>query len=92
MEEHRDPKEELRPKEEPQEEPSEYLFMQETIKRDRRGIRKGFFKLAGFGLVFGMCTCFSFTALRPVMEGIFQDDPAQVTIPKEEPEEDKVQP
>ena len=36
MEEHRDPKEELRPKEEPQEEPSEYLFMQETIKRDRR--------------------------------------------------------
>ena len=92
MEEHRDPKEELRPKEEPQEEPSEYLFMQETIKRDRRGIRKGFFKMAGFGLVFGMCACFSFTALRPVMEGIFQDDPAQVTIPKEEPEEDKVQP
>lgn len=48
--------------------------------------------MAGFGLVFGMCACFSFTALRPVMEGIFQDDPAQVTIPKEEPEEDKVQP
>ena len=44
MEEHRDPKEELRPKEEPQEEPSEYLFMQETIKRIAEESEKDFLK------------------------------------------------
>ena len=63
MEEHRDPKEELHPNEEPQEDSdsSEYSFMQERIKLDRRGIRKGLFKMAGFGLVFGIFACFSFT-------------------------------
>lgn len=90
MEEHRDPKEELHPNEEPQEDSSEYSFMQERIKLDRRGIRKGLFKMAGFGLVFGIFACFSFTALKPVMDSIFQDDPQKVTIPQEEPDEEEV--
>ena len=93
MEEHRDPKEELHPNEEPQEDSdsSEYSFMQERIKLDRRGIRKGLFKMAGFGLVFGIFACFSFTALKPVMDSIFQDDPQKVTIPQEEPDEEEVE-
>ncbi len=58
--------------------------MQETIKRDRRGERKGFFRMAGLGLIFGVFACFSFSAMKPAMDSIFQDDPQQVTIPPEE--------
>lgn len=72
-----------------QEDSGEYSFLQERIKRDRRGIRKGVFRMAGFGLVFGVFACFGFTAFRPAMESIFQDDPQQVTIPREEPEEEE---
>lgn len=92
MEERKDPREELHPQEDTseaaqedmQEEFREYSFLQETIKRDRRGERKGFFRMAGLGLVFGVFACFSFSAMKPAMDSIFQDDPQKVTIPQEE--------
>ena len=100
MEEHKDSKEEVHPEESMQrtdvqgenvdEDAREYLFLQETIKRDRRAERRGFFKMAGLGLVFGVCACFSFSALKPSMDSLFHDDPQQVTIPQEEePEEEE---
>lgn len=92
MEERKDPREELHPQEDTQEAQQddseeglkEYSFLQETIKRDRRGERKGFFRMAGLGLVFGVFACFSFSAMKPAMDSIFQDDPQKVTIPQEE--------
>lgn len=92
MEERKDPREELHPQEDTseaaqedmQEEFREYSFLQETIKRDRRGERKGFFRMAGLGLVFGVFACFSLSAMKPAMDSIFQDDPQKVTIPQEE--------
>ena len=92
MDEQKDPREELHPQEDTQEAQQddseeglkEYSFLQETIKRDRRGERKGFFRMAGLGLVFGVFACFSFSAMKPAMDSIFQDDPQKVTIPQEE--------
>ncbi len=92
MDEQKDPREELHPQEDTQEAQKddseeglkEYSFLQETIKRDRRGERKGFFRMAGLGLVFGLFACFSFSAMKPAMDSIFQGDPQQVTIPPEE--------
>lgn len=96
MEERKDPREELHPqetmKDESEEGLKEYSFLQETIKRDRRGERKGFFRMAGLGLVFGVFACFSFSALKPAMDRIFQDDPQKVTIPAEEEPEEKEEP
>lgn len=104
MEEQKDPKEEIHPQKELQKETEreieackvsgevedqEYSFLQETIKRDRRRERRGIFRMAGLGLVFGVCACFSFSAMKPTMDRIFQDDPQQVTIP---PEEEPVEP
>ena len=93
MEEQKDPREALHPqetiKDESEEGLKEYSFLQETIKRDRRGERKGFFRMAGRGLIFGVFACFSFSALKPAMDSIFQDDPKEVTIPAEEEPEEK---
>ncbi len=100
MEEQKDPRGELHPKEdtreelpeEGKEEAGEYSFLQETIKRDRRGERKGFFRMAGLGLVFGVFACFSFSAMKPTMDSIFQDDPQKVTIPPEEETKEEEEP
>lgn len=100
MEEQKDPREELHPQEdtskdlqeEESDETREYSFLQETIKRDRRGERKGFFRMAGLGLVFGVFACFSFSAMKPAMDSIFQDDPQKVTIPQEEEVKEEEEP
>ncbi len=90
MEEYKDSRKEEKPREEidegyPKEEDGEeYSFIQETIKKEKGAVRRGIFRMAGFGLVFGVFACFSFSALRPVMDKIFQEDPAKVTIPAEE--------
>ncbi|MGF0031667.1 S1C family serine protease [Bariatricus sp. SGI.154] len=84
MEEHKDPKEGLEPRERTDQ---EYSFLQETIKNERGGKRKGFFRMAGLGLVFGVFASFSFSALRPTMDRVFQKDPQQITIPQEDEEE-----
>ena len=67
----------------------EYSFIKETIKEEKGGLRKGIFRMAGFGLVFGVFACFSFSALKPSMDKLFQEDPAKVTIPAEEEPEEK---
>lgn len=84
MEEHKDPKEGLESREGTDQ---EYSFLQETIKDKRGGKRKAFFRMAGLGLVFGVFASFSFSALRPAMDGLFQKDPQKITIPQEEEEE-----
>ncbi len=92
MEEQKDPRGELHPQEDTGEESGEYSFLQETIKRDRRGERKGFLRMAGLGLIFGVFACFSFSAMKPAMDSIFQEDPQKVTIPPEEETKEEEEP
>ncbi|MGE9882737.1 S1C family serine protease [Blautia obeum] len=68
------------------EENQEYSFLQETIKEKQGGIRKFFFRAAGWGLVFGVCASLSFFALKPMLDERFQDNPQEVTIPQDEDE------
>ena len=71
-------------------EKSEYLFMQETIKDENsRGKkhRKDLLRIAGLGVVFGVCACISFSALRPWLDEKFPGDSQEVVIPEEKEEE-----
>ncbi len=89
MEEHKDSRMEQKPREETEEGYPEYSFIQETIKKEKGAVRKGLFRMAGFGLVFGVSACVSFSALKPAMDSIFKENPEKVTIPaEEEPTED----
>lgn len=89
MEEHKDSRIEQKPGEGIEEGHSEYSFIQETIKKEKGAVRKGLFRMAGFGLVFGVFACISFSALKPAMDSIFQGNPEEVTIPaEEEPQEE----
>ncbi|MCI9339839.1 MAG: serine protease [Dorea sp.] len=89
MEEHKDSRMEQKPREETEEGYPEYSFIQETIKKEKGAVRKGLFRMAGFGLVFGVSACVSFSALKPAMDSIFKENPEKVTIPaEEEPAED----
>ncbi|MEZ3485973.1 MAG: S1C family serine protease [Lachnospiraceae bacterium] len=84
MEEHKDSMMEQKPREESEEGYPEYSFIQETIKKEKGAVRKGLFRMAGYGLVFGVFACVSFSALKPAMDRIFQENPEKVTIPAEE--------
>lgn len=84
MEEHKDSRMEQKPREETEEGYPEYSFIQETIKKEKGAVRKGLFRMAGFGLVFGVSACVSFSALKPAMDSIFKENPEKVTIPAEE--------
>lgn len=89
MEEHKNSRMEQKPREETEEGYPEYSFIQETIKKEKGAVRKGLFRMAGFGLVFGVSACVSFSALKPAMDSIFKENPEKVTIPaEEEPAED----
>ena len=89
MEEHKDSRMEQKPRDETEEGYPEYSFIQETIKKEKGAVRKGLFRMAGFGLVFGVSACVSFSALKPAMESFFKENPEKVTIPaEEEPAED----
>ncbi|MEY8411801.1 S1C family serine protease [Lachnospiraceae bacterium 62-26] len=89
MEEHKDSRMEQKPREETEEGYPEYSFIQETIKKEKGAVRKGLFRMAGFGLVFGVSACVSFSALKPAMDSFFKENPEKVTIPaEEEPAED----
>lgn len=71
----------------------EYSFLQETIKDEKRSVKKMknlIFKYAGLGLVFGIAASLGFCALKPWAEKRFQNDPEEVTIPVEEEEEQSV--
>ena len=64
---------------------SEYSFMQETIKDENsRGkkCRKDLLRMAGLGVVFGVCACISFSALKPWLDKKFPGDSQEVVIPK----------
>ncbi len=84
MEEHKDSRMEQKPREETEEGYPEYSFIQETIKKEKGAVRKGLFRMAGFGLVFGVSACVSFSALKPAMDSFFKENPEKVTIPAEE--------
>ena len=69
---------------------SEYSFMQETIKDENsRGkkCRKDLLRMAGLGVVFGVCACISFSALKPWLDKKFPGDSQEVVIPKEKEED-----
>lgn len=71
-------------------EKSEYSFMQETIKDENsRGkkCRKDLLRMAGLGVVFGVCACISFSALKPWLDEKFPGDSQEVVIPEEKEEE-----
>ena len=71
-------------------EKSEYSFMQETIKDENsRGkkCRKDLLRMAGLGVVFGVCACISFSALKPWLDKKFPGDSQEVVIPKEKEED-----
>lgn len=88
MEEHKDPKDPRDGLEPENGQDQEYSFLQETIKEDHSAKRKGFLRMAGMGLVFGVCACIGFCALQPTMERLFQKEPEEVTIPEEEETEE----
>ena len=72
----------------------EYSFLQETIKDEAGGapgkVRRDIFRTACLGLVLGIVACFSFYAVKPLMEEWFEDSPREVKIPEEEEEEEPV--
>lgn len=73
------------------EEPEEYSFLQEVIK-DEAGnstrVKHNIWRMAGYGLVFGIVASFSFCVLKPLIESKFMSNPKQVTIPRDEEEEE----
>lgn len=71
------------------EEQDSFLFLQETIKPKavrREEILLQAVKMAVYGLIMGSFACCSFYALRPWAEQTFQEEPQEVTIPKDEEE------
>lgn len=69
----------------------EYAFLQETLKDEKergKARRNRILKTAGRGLVFGIAASLGFFAVKPWAEKAFFGNPAQVTIPEEEIEEE----
>lgn len=67
-----------------------YLFMKETIKSSRKKDLIQIAKMAFGGLLFGLCACCGFFALKPWAERTFYKETELVNIPEdEEPEEEE---
>lgn len=67
----------------------EYSFLQETIKDEAgsaKSLRKKIFRMILCGMIFGIVACFTFFALKPWVEGIFEKDGTEITIPEDEEE------
>lgn len=74
-------------KNEPDQNPEQYSFLQEKIKNetvDKKKLMYRIFKLFGRGLIFGIAASIGFFALKPWGETSFQKNPDKVTIPKDE--------
>lgn len=95
MDEKKEPQEELNDNHESLEENPEssqqeehaYSFLQETIKNEGLTSKKGrrkVYRIAFGGLLFGLCACLGFFALRPWAQNHFQGNPEEVTIPSDE--------
>ena len=76
-------------------------FLHETIKKEhvsRKSFRNQVLRVVLYGIIFGVFACFSFFAIRPWVEGMFQgeDERRVITIPPEEDqdenENDEIQP
>lgn len=68
----------------------EYSFLQEVIKDETVSIKRlkgSILRLLGGGAVFGMAASVVFCACSPWLEAHFNNNPAQVEIPKDEEEE-----
>ncbi|MEZ3435855.1 MAG: S1C family serine protease [Lachnospiraceae bacterium] len=76
--------------EEHRESEEEYSFLQEVIKDETGGrkLRSGILHMIALGFVFGIVACFSFSVSKPWIEEKLGGDPKQVTIPKDELEEE----
>ncbi len=65
----------------------EYSFMQEVIKdTDRKKkLRRDILRMVGLGLILGVVACVTFCALYSLLgRRLFQEEPEDVTIPKDE--------
>lgn len=68
----------------------EYSFLQEVIKDETvsaKRLKGGILRLLGSGVVFGLAASVVFCAFAPWLGSHFNNDPAQVEIPKDEEEE-----
>lgn len=74
----------------------QFAFLQEKVKPGKKPERlwSGILRAAVLGLIFGICACGGFYALRPLMMSISQGEKGTVTIPEDEdtqePEEEPV--
>lgn len=65
----------------------EYSFLQEVIKDEpgsKRWWKKKMPRLAGCGFVIGIAACIAFAAFYPWAEKLFQNEPEEITIPRDE--------
>lgn len=88
-------KDEKEPLEQEQnQEEDEYSFLQEVIKDeagDQAKWKHDVLRRIQLGLIFGLVACFTFFACKPWVEKKFEGDPAEVTIPQDEQQEDEDQ-
>lgn len=85
----KDEKEPLEQKQNSEEE--EYSFLQEIIKDeagDQAKWKHDVLRRIQLGLIFGLVACFTFFACKPWVEKRFEGDPAEVTIPQDEQQEE----
>lgn len=88
----RDEKEPLEQEQNSEEE--EYSFLQEVIKDeagDQAKWKHDVLRRIQLGLIFGLVACFTFFACKPWVEKKFEGNPAEVTIPQDEQQEDENQ-
>lgn len=72
----------------------EYSFLQEVIKDETVSMKRlkgSILRLAGSGAVLGLTASLVFCAAMPWLEAHFNNNPAQVEIPKDEDEEERLE-
>lgn len=72
----------------------EYPFLKETFKDEQitgKHVWRSGLRMAGKGLIFGLAACMAFYAVKPWMDTWFEDESEQVTIPKDELNEEELQ-
>lgn len=88
----KDEKEPLGQEQNPEED--EYSFLQEVIKDeagDQAKWKHDVHRRIQLGLIFGLVACFTFFACKPWVEKKFEGNPAKVTIPQDEQQEEEKQ-
>lgn len=66
-----------------------FIYAGDDQRREQpwKKCRKDLLRMAGLGVVFGVCACISFSALKPWLDKKFPGDSQEVVIPKEKEED-----